>query len=69
MPDEVSPYYPDMPCYTAPLRPGSAPQDGCICKVCQWARLRQRDDLLLDAASGPIVPGTSAWKALLAAAR
>jgi hypothetical protein len=58
-------YYPDMPCHAAQLRPGEAPLLGCECRICDWARSRSRHDSLLDAITGPILPGTPAWDALM----
>jgi hypothetical protein len=31
-------FYPDMACHLAPLRPATAPLDGCECRVCQFFR-------------------------------
>lgn len=67
MPPE-SPFYPDTPCWRAPLRPGHAPREGCPCKVCDWANRRKHNDLLLSLRPGPIRPGTLEWDALLQAA-
>lgn len=61
MGDEPVPYYPEMPCHTAPLPPGETPEDGCHCRICEWARRR--------ASVEPIKPGTHAWNALLEASR
>jgi len=32
------PPYDEFPCSKAPLRPSSAPKEGCACKVCEWTR-------------------------------
>jgi hypothetical protein len=68
VPDEPVPYYPEMRCHMAPLPPGQAPEDGCICRVCDWARASS-DRAALDSATGPVTPGTPAWYGLLALAR
>lgn len=53
-------YYPDTPCHMARLRPGQAPEDGCDCAVCRWARARTEIPAI-----GPIKPGTPEWDALM----
>lgn len=62
--DEPVPYYPGFPCHLAPLRPGAAPLVGCDCRICEWAR--NKSDLA--GVTGPVLPGTPAWDALLEAA-
>ena len=58
MPDPI-PFYPALPCWQAPLREGSTPKPGCLCRVCLWARgERDKND-------GPVRPDTPAWGALL----
>lgn len=32
------PPYSEFPCSEAPLRPASAPEEGCVCRVCKWLR-------------------------------
>ena len=62
--DGPIPFYPALPCWRAPLREGSTPKPGCLCRVCQWARERTAGELALDH-DGPVRPGTPAWGALL----
>jgi len=56
MPDDI-PFYPDLLCWEAPLRPNEAPVDDCPCRVCSWVRL--------SSAESPIKPSDPAWGALL----
>lgn len=69
MTDEPIPFYPDLRCHRAPLRPGAAPAQGCDCRICQWATARAANEALMDSVtSQPIRPGTPEWDALLATA-
>lgn len=63
--DDPIPFYPDLRCHRAPLRPGHAPKDGCDCRICQWALDRALNEVALNDATGPIRPGTPEWGALL----
>lgn len=69
MPDEPIPFYPAMRCHMAPLPPGSAPVDGCDCRICQWGNALVRGTEALDRAVGPIRPDTPEWRALMVLAR
>lgn len=65
MPPDLVPFYPDMPCWRAPLRFSKAPKRACHCKVCEWAKARSEGEARLDLAVGPVKPGTPEWDALL----
>lgn len=64
MSDEPIPFYPNLACHLAPLRPGAAPLVDCRCRICDWARAKDA----LEVSVGPILPGTPAWDALLSEA-
>jgi hypothetical protein len=65
MPDDFVPFYPDMPCWKAPLRFSKAPKRGCRCRVCEWAKARSEGEASLGLATGPVRPDTPEWAALL----
>lgn len=63
MTNGATPYYPEMACHLAPLRPNIVPFRDCLCRLCSWARATARYDAALEA--GPVRPGGGRWDALL----
>jgi hypothetical protein len=69
VPDDFVPFYPEMPCWKAPLRFSEAPRRKfCACRVCEWARARREGEARLGLTAGPVKPGTQEWEALLSLA-
>jgi hypothetical protein len=66
--DDPIPFYPDLRCHRAPLRPGIAPKVGCGCRICLWATARAEHEAVLNGVTELVRPGTPQWDALLATA-